>query len=74
MKDVNEAVKDLRKYLGDPPWLTSIGVGSQDDRPVIILYLSSEPKTDVPLIDDKVWHGHPVIIRVFGSFAPLGFR
>jgi hypothetical protein len=71
MSDIQQAVKDLRERLGRPPWLSAIGVGSQDGAPVIVLYLTSESKPDLTFLE-KGWQGCPVQFREFGSFAPLG--
>jgi hypothetical protein len=73
MNDIQQAVKELRERLGRPPWLSAIGVGSQDGEPVIVLYLTSTPKPDLPFLEGG-WQGHPVQFREFGSFAPLGGR
>ncbi len=71
MRDVHQAAKDLREFLGRPPWLSAIGIGSQDDRPAIVLYLVYPPKPK-PRFLDEGWEGFPVLTREFGSFAPLG--
>ena len=61
MKDIHQAARDLGAHLGHPPWLTSIGVGSQNGNPAIIVLLAFVPKTEVPVLDEGVWEGYPVV-------------
>jgi hypothetical protein len=70
MKDIHQAARELRIHLGRPSWLSSIGVGSQDEHPAIILFLVCQPKVGNPIPSE--WDGYPVIAREFGSLAPLG--
>ncbi len=71
MKTIHEAVKDLREYLGRPPWLSAIGIGEEDHQPVIVLYLTSSAKPRLPSLDAG-WEGYKIVFQEFGSFAPLG--
>jgi hypothetical protein len=71
MKDIQQAVKDLRQYLGRPPWLSAIGVGEEDGQPLIVLYLTVPTKPHLPALDHG-WEGYKVAFYEFGSFAPLG--
>jgi hypothetical protein len=71
MKDIQQAVKDLREYLGRPPWLSAIGIGEEGDKPVIVLYLTSPSKPNLPMLEAG-WEGYKVVFHEFGSFAPLG--
>jgi hypothetical protein len=71
MTEIEQAVKELREQLGRPSWLSAIAVGSQDGRPVIVLYLTSSWKPNLPFLENG-WKGYPVVFCEFGSFAPLG--
>lgn len=71
MMDIHQAAKDLREHLGRPAWLSAIGVGEQDDRPVIVLYLVFKPKRR-PAVLDKGWEGFPVVSFDYGTTVPLG--
>jgi hypothetical protein len=73
MIDIQQAVKELRERLGRPPWLSAIGVGSQDNAPMIVLYLTTAQKPDLPFLDNG-WQGYQVQFREFGTFAPMGGR
>lgn len=70
MKDIRQAATDLRVHFGRPSWLSSIGVGSEDGRSAIIVFVVNTPRIGNPIPDE--WEGYPVVMRVFGSFAPLG--
>jgi hypothetical protein len=72
MKDIKQAATSLGERLGHPPWLTSIGVGSKDGHPAIVVLLAFPPKTEVPVLDQGFWEGYPIDCRLFGSYAPLG--
>jgi hypothetical protein len=72
MTDIKQAALDLQKHFGRPPWLSSIGVGSEDGRPAIIVFVVFEPRIGNPIPDE--WEGYTVVTRLFGSFAPLGSR
>jgi hypothetical protein len=71
MKDIQEAVKDLRGQLGYPDWLSAIGQGLKEGRPAIILYLTGTWKPKLPFLEDG-WEGYPVVFREHAAFAPLG--
>jgi hypothetical protein len=71
MKDIQQAVKELRQQLGYPDWLSAIGEGMREGRPVIILYLTETWKPKMPFLKDG-WEGYPVVFRENASFAPLG--
>jgi hypothetical protein len=71
MTDIEQAVRELREHLGRPPWLSAIGIGAQEGRPVIVLYLTSSWKPKLPSVENG-WKGYPVLFHEFGSFAPLG--
>jgi len=70
MKDIHQSAKELRIHLGRPSWLSSIGVGSREGQPAIILFLVHPPAVGNPIPDE--WDGYPVIAREFGPLAPLG--
>jgi hypothetical protein len=72
MKDIQQAAKDLGERIGHPPWLTSIGVGSENGDPAIIVLLTFTPRTLVPVLDKGTWEGYPVVCRLFGQYAPVG--
>ncbi len=71
MKDIHQAVKELRAHLGRPPWLSAIGVGEEAGQPVIILYIATATRPRLPDLDAG-WQGYKVSFYDFGSFAPLG--
>lgn len=71
MKDIQQAVKELREHLGRPSWLSAIGIGDEDGKDVIVLYLSTPMKPRLPSLDTG-WQGYKVAFYEFGSFAPLG--
>jgi hypothetical protein len=70
MTNIKQAATELQKHFGRPPWLSSIGVGSEDGHPAIIVFVVSFPKVGNPIPEE--WEGFPVVTRLFGSFASLG--
>jgi hypothetical protein len=71
MKDIRQAVSELRERLGYPPWLAAIGHGTQDGDSVIVVYLTETWKPKLPFLENG-WEGYPVKFREHGAFAPLG--
>ena len=71
MKDIQEAVRDLRERLGYPGWLSAIGLGQKNGRPQIVMYLTGTWKPQMPFLDTE-WEGYPVAFRENAAFAPLG--
>ncbi len=71
MKDIHDAVKELRERLGRPGWLSAIGVGEENGKPIIILYLTTSTRPRLPWLNDE-WEGYKVSFFEFGTIAPLG--
>lgn len=71
MKDIKQAVNELRETLGYPDWLSAIGHGMREGQPVIILYLNGTWRPRLTFFDEG-WLGYPVVTREFGAVAPLG--
>ena len=72
MKDIHQAARDLIAHLDYPPWLSSVVVGWENDRPTIILYLASMPGSPVQVLEEGCWEGFPVVSKYFGAYAPVG--
>ena len=70
MRDIKQAASELQRRFGRPSWLSSIGVGSEDGRPAIIVFVVFPPTVGDPIPDE--WEGYPVVTREFGAFASLG--
>jgi hypothetical protein len=71
MKEIQQAVKELREQLGYPEWLSAIGQGMSKGHPVIILYLTGAWKPKMPFLENG-WEGYSVVFREYAAFAPLG--
>ena len=67
--DVEEKAEALKRALGDPPWLQSIGVGELGGDPAIFVYVSGRmPKGAIP----EFWRGVSVWPRRVGNTRPAG--
>lgn len=69
--NASQAVQELREYLGKPQWLHSIGIGSVGGKETIFLYLTTSRSPALDFLANG-WKGFPVVVRRFGSLAPLG--
>lgn len=71
MKDIQQAIRELREYLGYPSWLSAIGHSVKGGKPQIVVYLTGVWRPSMPFLTNG-WEGYPVIVRENASFAPLG--
>jgi hypothetical protein len=69
---IHEAAEKLAAHLRWASWLTAVGVGKQDGRDCIYLYVKSPKRADIAFLDEG-WEGFPVMIRRTGAFQPLDF-
>lgn len=65
-----DAVKTLRAHLGRPPWLQSIGIGSEGGFDVIRLLTNSEQVPCQSLLTHG-WLGFPVLVTYVGPLRLL---
>lgn len=59
---VRQAAKSLQEEIGDQAWLTSIGIGKQEENLCLLVYVSIPIKR----VSKKVpaeWQGIPVVVR-----------
>lgn len=72
-EEAKEAVTRLHQWIGYPPWLTSIGLGERDGKPLIVIYLKTEYRPKLPMLKGG-WEGIPVEFKVIGELRIGGER
>lgn len=57
-----EAAKSLAEKLRGAPWFTTVGVGEQEGRPVIYLYVKTLNIPTLAFLDNG-WNGYRVAVQ-----------
>jgi hypothetical protein len=65
---IKEAAARLAAHLSNATWLTAVGVGEQDGKDCIYLYVKAPKKHEISFLNDG-WEGFPVIVRKVGAFS-----
>jgi len=71
--DIERAATELQSHFHRAPWFTSVGVGRQNGREVIFLYVNSVERARAAFPQTE-WHGFPVIIRKMTGLRPAAGR
>ena len=71
---LRKAAVSLGAALCDRPWLSSVGVGEDSGRPVLVLYLSKPVPLKVLQLLPSEWNHFPIMVRQMGKLVPAGNR
>jgi len=59
---VQEAARVLYERVRERPWFTAVGVGKEQGRDCIVLYVRRRDP-EVSGLDSQDWLGYPVVVR-----------
>jgi hypothetical protein len=71
--DIQAAAESLREKLQAAPWFTMVGVGEQEGRKCIFLYVKSLNSVPPELLKNG-WQNFPVVTRKMGQPRPVPSR
>jgi hypothetical protein len=70
---VHEAAKTLHERLEGEPWLTAVGVGKEEGRDCIFVYVTAARPELLAHIGSE-WWGYPVVVRRMTFPRPLSIH
>jgi len=62
---IHEAAQSLYTQLRQYPWFVTVGIGVENGRDTIMVYVSSFKEKEIEFFRNG-WNGHPVVIRRSG--------
>ena len=66
--EIHEKVKMLQQYLGYPKWLTSIGIGKDEETNQTCLYVYVKQLDDIKVPD--TFMEVPIKVKLMGDIIP----
>jgi hypothetical protein len=67
---IEQAAEELQKHLMHHHWLKGVGIGEQDHRDVIYLYVSSQQPKELRRLKQEGWMGHGIVVEKTGEIRP----